>query len=180
MNAPTAAPARHRHHPHLRIPHLHLETRPHPSASWVVPVVLGIFLGGYAIFIAHNEGSPILQAGLLGLVAAVVVGALCYLVGRFQSALMPELRSVAYGALFGCAFGFLYSLSGHSVFRSSMMGLGGALAMYAASFYVFRTHPTSSGRRGGAQAPQTSQTSQSPRNSQAPQAPGPTGPGRPA
>ncbi|MFD8383931.1 hypothetical protein ACFV2X_36380 [Streptomyces sp. NPDC059679] len=139
--APTAAPARHRHHPHLRVPHPHAQVRLHPSASWVVPLVLGIFAGGYAIFIDHNEGTPILPAGLLGLATAVVVGALCYLVGRVQSALMPELRSAAYGALFGCAFGFLYSLSEHSVFRSSMMGLGGGLAMYAASFYIFRTHP---------------------------------------
>jgi hypothetical protein len=143
MNAPTAAPAHHRHHPRFhprfRIPHPRLQARLHPSASWVVPVVLGVFSGGYAIFIDHNQGTPILQAGLLGLVTAVVVGALCYLVGRVQSALMPELRSAAYGALFGCAFGFLYSVSGHSVFRSSMMGLGGALAMYAASLYLFRT-----------------------------------------
>ncbi|MDX3226187.1 hypothetical protein [Streptomyces sp. ME19-01-6] len=144
MNAPTAAPARHRHHPHLRIPHPHLQARPHPSASWVVPVVLGILYGGWAMFIDHNQGTPAPWAALLGVVAAVVVGALCYLVGRVQSALMPELRSAAYGALFGCAFGFMYSLSGHAVFRSSMMGLGGALAMYAASLYVFRTRSMSS------------------------------------
>lgn len=140
MNAPTAAPARHRHHPRLRLPHPRIQARPHPSASWVVPTVLGILYGGYTMFIDHNQGTSAPWAGLLGLVAAVVVGALCYLIGRTQSALMPELRAAAYGALLGCAFGFLYSVSGHAVFRSSMMGLAGGLAMYAASYYVFRTH----------------------------------------
>ncbi|MDT0545973.1 hypothetical protein [Streptomyces lonegramiae] len=138
MNAPTAAPAHHRHRPHLSLPHV--QVRAHPSASWVVPTVLGILYGGYVMFIDHNQGTPAPWAGLFGLMAAVVVGALCYLIGRTQSALMPELRAAAYGALLGCAFGFLYSVSGHSVFRSSMMGLAGGLAMYAVSYYAFRTH----------------------------------------
>ncbi|MER6139197.1 hypothetical protein ABT174_03930 [Streptomyces sparsogenes] len=146
--APTAAPARHRHHPHLRVPRPHVRARPHPSASWVVPVALGVLYGGWAMFITHNQGTSVGWAGLLGVVAALVAGTLCYLIGKFGPALMPELRAAACGALLGCAFGFLYSLSGHAVFRSSIMGLAGGLGMYAASFYVFHTHTEDRGDRG--------------------------------
>ncbi|MET7764876.1 hypothetical protein ABZS71_23725 [Streptomyces sp. NPDC005393] len=131
MNAPTATPLDERRHRRMHAPRLH------PSASWVVPLTLGIFFGGYAIFIDHNQGSTLLAAGLLGLVAAVVVGAVCYGVGRVQSGLMPEVRATLYGTVLGSAIGFLYSLSGASVYRASAMGLGVGLAMTAMSFYVF-------------------------------------------
>ncbi|MET8008953.1 hypothetical protein ABZU86_03495 [Streptomyces sp. NPDC005271] len=133
MNAPAApaAPLRERRHPGIHAPRLH------PSASWVVPLVLGVVFGGWAIFIDHNQGSSLLAAGILGLVAAVVVGAVCYAVGRVQSPLMPELRAALYGTVLGCALGFLYSVSGASVYRASGVGLGVGLAMTAMAYYVF-------------------------------------------
>ncbi|MEU1805798.1 hypothetical protein [Streptomyces sp. NPDC019937] len=126
-----APPARERHRPHLPAVPLHA------SASWVVPLVLGVLSGGYAMFIDHNQGATVLAAGLLGLVGAVVVGAACYLVGRIQGRLLPEAKAGLYGALLGCVIGFLYCLSGATVARASVIALAVALAMAAASFYVF-------------------------------------------
>jgi hypothetical protein len=133
MNAPAALPAGDRRHPRRHLPL-------HPSASWVVPAVLGVFTGGYAMFLDHTQGSSLPAAALLGLVTAVVVGAACYALGRMPSALMPEVRAVLYGALFGCAFGFLYCLSGATVLRASALGLGLGLVMAVTAFYVFHVH----------------------------------------
>lgn len=130
MNSSVSAPERRRHRPRLPTAPLHA------SASWVVPVVLGILSGGYAMFIDHNQGSTLPSAALLGLVAAVVVGAACYAAGRIQGRLLPEVRAGLYGTLLGCVIGFLYCLSGAAVGRASGVGLGVALAMAAVSFYV--------------------------------------------
>lgn len=130
MNAPAAITARERRHPRLHPPL-------HPSASWVVPVVLGILIGGWAVFIDHNQGSSIPAAFILGIVAAIVFGAVCYGVGKVRSKLLPEVRAALYGAVFGCAIGFLYNISGASNYRASGMGLGVGLVMGAAAFYVF-------------------------------------------
>ncbi|MFI0780380.1 hypothetical protein [Streptomyces sp. NPDC021212] len=130
MNGSVSAPARGRHRPHLPTARLH------PAASWVVPVALGVLTGGYAMFIDHNQGATLPSAALLGLVVAVVVGAVCYAVGRFQGLMLPEVRAGLYGVLLGCVIGFLYCLSGAAVGRASGVGLGVALSMAAVSFYV--------------------------------------------
>jgi len=130
MNGSVSAPARRRHRPHL-------PTMPlHASAAWLVPVVLGVLTGGYAMFIDHNQGATLPSAALLGLVVAVVVGAACYLAGRIQRRLLPEARAGLYGTFLGCVIGFLYCLSGAAVGRASGVGLGVALSMAAVSFYV--------------------------------------------
>ncbi|RNG36113.1 hypothetical protein EEJ42_02920 [Streptomyces botrytidirepellens] len=130
MNGSVSAPARRRHRP--RLPAVPL----HPAASWVVPVVLGVLTGGYAMFIGHNQGSTLPFAALLGVVAAVVIGAVCYLLGRVQGRLLPEVRAGLYGSLLGCVIGFLYCLSGAAVGRATGVGLGVALSMGAVSFYI--------------------------------------------
>ncbi|MEU8822347.1 hypothetical protein [Streptomyces sp. NPDC048636] len=133
MNAPAAITAREQRHSRLHLPM-------HPSASWMAPVILGILIGGWAIFIDHNQGSSIPAAFVLGIVAAIVFGAVCYGVGRVQSKVLPEVRAALYGTVFGCAIGFLYNISGASNYRASGMGLGVGLAMGVAAFYVFHVH----------------------------------------
>ena len=130
MTGSVSAPARRRHRPHLPAAPLHA------SAAWVVPVVLGVLTGGYAMFISHNQGSTLPAAALFGVVAAVVVGAVCYLIGRTQGRLLPEVRAGLYGTVLGIVIGFLYCLSGAAVGRATGVGLGVALAMAAVSFYV--------------------------------------------
>ncbi|MFI0814896.1 hypothetical protein ACH4TX_05775 [Streptomyces sp. NPDC021098] len=134
MNGSASAPAHRRHRPHLPAVPLHA------SASWAVPVVLGVLSGGYAIFIGRNQGMTLPSATLLGVAAAIVVGAACYLVGRFQGRLLPEVRAGLYGTLLGCVIGFLYCLSGAAVGRATGVGLGVALSTAAVSFYVFHAH----------------------------------------
>ncbi|MER8157258.1 hypothetical protein [Streptomyces sp. NPDC094472] len=129
MNAPTA-PVSHRHHPRLHLPL-------HPSASWGIPVVLAVLFGGWVMFVDHNQGSSIPASAVLGVVSAVVVGALCYALGRMTPGLMPEIRAMLYGTLLGCALGFLHAVSGGSVYRSAGIGLGAGLAMMGIAFYIF-------------------------------------------
>ncbi|MCG0286505.1 hypothetical protein [Streptomyces sp. PSAA01] len=129
MNAPTA-PVSHRHHPRLQLPL-------HPSASWGIPVVLAVLFGGWVMFVDHNQGSTLPASAVLGVVSAVVVGVLCYALGRMTPGLMPEIRAVLYGTLLGCALGFLHAVSGGSVYRSAGIGLGAGLAMMGIAFYIF-------------------------------------------
>ncbi|MFC9219678.1 hypothetical protein ACFT8W_02475 [Streptomyces hygroscopicus] len=129
MNAPTAPVSHH------RPTRLHLPL--HPSASWGVPVVLAVLFGGWVMFVDHNQGSTIPAAAILGVVSAVVLGVLCYALGSKTPGMMPEIRAVLYGTVLGCAIGFLHSVSGGSVYRSSGIGLGAGIAMALTSFYVF-------------------------------------------
>ncbi|MEV0277796.1 hypothetical protein AB0I22_15650 [Streptomyces sp. NPDC050610] len=114
--------------------------RPHVSAGMALPVTAAVVYGLYVLFLDHSNGGSWGRAALLALVAAVVTGALGLLLVRRRAALTTEVRALAFGALFGCAMGFLYSLTGPSVLRSVTMGvvLGGALALV--SLYVFRAH----------------------------------------
>ncbi|MBI0300851.1 hypothetical protein JBE04_42010 [Streptomyces sp. PRKS01-29] len=127
--SPTALVGRHRH------PRLPRSLR--PSASWGVPAVLAVLFGGWVMFVAHNQGSTIPTAAVFGVVSAAVLGALCFALGRMTPGLMPEIRAALYGAVLGCALGFLHSVSGGSVYRSAGIGLGAGVMMLAISFYVF-------------------------------------------
>jgi hypothetical protein len=64
----------------------------------------------------------------------------CYVLGRVRASLSRELRAAAYGAVCGCALGYLFGLSGWTAPKASVGGLLVGLAMTAASFYVFYTH----------------------------------------
>ncbi|MEU7041276.1 hypothetical protein AB0A77_09460 [Streptomyces varsoviensis] len=114
--------------------------RPHVSAGVALPVTAAVVYGLYVLFLDHSTGSSWGRAALLALVAAVVSGVLGLALVRHRAALPTEARGLAFGVLFGCAMGFLYSLTGPSVLRSVVMGLvlGGAMALVA--LYVFRAH----------------------------------------
>ncbi|AYG81867.1 hypothetical protein DWB77_04034 [Streptomyces hundungensis] len=127
---------------HASVPVTSRSAAPHhlSRAVLAVPVVLGVVYGFYAAAILRGGGAVTGGQIVLGVVsgAAVMVLGLCLL--RFQSALPRELRATAYATLFGGGMGFLYSLAGHSVLRSSGIGavLGGG--MFLVAFYVFYTH----------------------------------------
>ncbi|MEU9099173.1 hypothetical protein [Streptomyces sp. NPDC048361] len=113
------------------------------TAALAVPVVLGVAYGIWAAAIQRNAGSSgVLTGGqiVLGVVSGVVLIALGLGLLRVQSALPREIRAAAYATVFGCAMGFLYSLSDHSVLRSSGIGAIWGGAMLLVSFYVFYTH----------------------------------------
>ncbi|MFE4856228.1 hypothetical protein [Streptomyces sp. NPDC056670] len=131
------------HASHASAPVRSRPTAHHPSrAAVAVPVVLGVAYGIWAAGIQRNGGNGVITWGqvILGVVAGGLLIALGLGLLRIQSALPREIRAAAYGALFGCAMGFLYSLSDHSVLRSAGIGAAFGAGMLLTAFYVFYTH----------------------------------------
>ncbi|MFF9480679.1 hypothetical protein [Streptomyces sp. NPDC014733] len=110
------------------------------SAKVVWPVIAALGFGCYTIWIDHTGGSSGGHAALLGLIAAVVTGALGLVLVHFQSTMITDTRALAYGALFGASMGWLYNLSGPSVLKSSAWGLVMGAVMFVVSLYIFRGH----------------------------------------
>ncbi|GAA2792724.1 hypothetical protein [Streptomyces showdoensis] len=114
--------------------------------GWGVPVTLGIAYGLYAPVIVR-DGGPLTWGQLwLGLISAVVLAVSIHTLRRYGGRLRRELRAVAWGALTGIAIGFLYSLSGASIYSSSLLGLIVAAVNGGAAFYLFYTHEDAAGR----------------------------------
>ncbi|MEV7383760.1 hypothetical protein [Streptomyces lydicus] len=109
-------------------------------ATVSLPIITALAFGCFTIFRAHSGGIKGGQAVLYGLAAAVVTGALGLVVAHFQSSMLTETRALAYGALFGCAVGWNYSLGGESVLSSVGFGLGLGAAMFVTALYIFRGH----------------------------------------
>lgn len=109
------------------------------AAAWALPLLIGAAFGGYAWFLERGRDST---AGALpvGLAAGVALALVCFAVGRVQRALPREGRAGLYGGVFGCAMGFLYSLSGPSVLTAAVFGLALGAGMFAVVFYYLYTH----------------------------------------
>jgi hypothetical protein len=126
MNAPAAPRPRHR-----------TSSWPLPL-FWLLPLLFGVAVGLYAAWLdSDNQPADSGRTAVVGVVSGAVVAVLCYLLGRGQAALPHELRAAAYGAVCGCALGYLFSLSGWTALKASAGGLIAGLVMTAASFYVF-------------------------------------------
>jgi len=101
--------------------------RHHHRSEWRMPIVLGLLFGLWAAGIDRSNG------------ASAVVAVLCQVVHRERGKLTREVRAGAYGALFGAAMGYLLSLSGSTLLKSSLWGLMFAAIMAGASYYRFST-----------------------------------------
>lgn len=120
--------------------HARVRVRRHHSwLGWATPLVLGVIFGFYAAFIRREGGPSTGGQVVLGVVSGVVLAALCFALGRLQHVLQPELRAAAYGALTGCAIGFLVSMNGSSVLRSAGIGVAVAAGALVCAFYYFYT-----------------------------------------
>lgn len=116
-------------------------TRPYGRAGVVIPVLAGMAFGAYTGFLDRNNGASTLNAYLLGIVGALVVGAISFLLGLRQAATPREGVATAYGALFGSAMGFLVSLNGaNSVLKSTVMGACWGLGMFICAYYILLWH----------------------------------------
>ncbi|MFC0600350.1 hypothetical protein [Streptomyces palmae] len=136
MNARIAAPARHRHRP-----------RPLPfSIDMVLPPVLGLCYGAWVGWVEHNHGTELFRSQMIGLIAAGLLTALCYGIAAFHHHVISEVRAVMYGAVFGLAMGFGYSVAGSSVLKSSLFGL--MFAVIGGVFVFFRVHTREPVSRG--------------------------------
>ncbi|MGW7490587.1 hypothetical protein [Streptomyces sp. NPDC054786] len=111
-------------------------------ATVSLPVIAALAFGCFTIFRTHTDGTKGGPAMLYGLAAAVVTGVLGLALAHFQSSMITETRALAYGALFGCAMGWVYSLGGESILKSSAFGLTLGAVMFVVALYVFRTHRT--------------------------------------
>ncbi|MGW2025772.1 hypothetical protein [Streptomyces decoyicus] len=109
-----------------------------PTVS--LPIITALAFGCFTIFRTHTDGTKGGPAMLYGLAAAVVSGALGLLVAHFQSSMITETRALAYGALFGGALGWVYSLGGETILKSSAFGFTMGAVMFVVALYVFRTH----------------------------------------
>ncbi|MCF3146111.1 hypothetical protein [Streptomyces platensis] len=109
-------------------------------ATVTLPIITALAFGCFIIFRTHTAGIKGGPAMLYGLAGAVVSGVLGLLVAHFQSTLITETRAAAYGALFGCSMGWVYSLGGEAILKSCAFGLTMGAVMFVASLYVFRTH----------------------------------------
>ncbi|MFG2193181.1 hypothetical protein [Streptomyces sp. NPDC048639] len=116
--------------------------RHHSKAFVGVPLVLGICYGLYAAFLTSNNGASNTRIMVESFVGGAVVAVLCFAVAAVQSRLPRELRGAAYGVLFGCAMGYLLSLSDETWLKSVFLGLFLGAAMGVIVFYVRYTRET--------------------------------------
>lgn len=109
-----------------------------PTVS--LPIIAALAFGCFTIFRTHTayyKGGPAL---LYGVAAAVVTGVLGLILVHYQSTMITETRALSYGALFGAAVGWNYSLGGETIVKSCVFGLALGAVMFVTSLYIFRTH----------------------------------------
>ncbi|MFK4065297.1 hypothetical protein [Streptomyces sp. NPDC029674] len=111
-----------------------------PATRWAALALLaGIVYGLWACAI-RRDGGPITTGNvMLGVVGGLVFAALMLALHRVASALPREPRALSWAAFAGIAFGFLYSLGGASVLRSTVMALVVAAGVFAVTFYRYYT-----------------------------------------
>lgn len=119
--------------------HAAVRVRHYRSRAWALPVTLGVAYGFYAGFLRRTGRDVNWGDVLFGVVCGVIVAALAFGLGRIQQSLSHEVRAAAYATLFGGAMGYLFSQTGASVLKSSVMGLVLGGAMLVSAFYVFHT-----------------------------------------
>jgi hypothetical protein len=129
-----------------RTPDLFSE-RVHTVARYAIPVVLGLVYGYWAAA-NRRDGGPITGWNILfGFVTAFAFIVLCLAVATFAPMLKRELHSMTKSGFAGAAIGFLYSLTGASVLRSTVMGLVIAAAIFGVFFYRYYTREDAEGNR---------------------------------
>jgi hypothetical protein len=104
-----------------------------------IPLLLGIIYGAYAAAIARSGGAATWGQLALALISGAALAALLFGLVRVQNSLPRELRAAAWMLLVGGSVGFLYSLTGHSVLLSSVIGLAVGVSTFIATFYRYYT-----------------------------------------
>jgi hypothetical protein len=123
------------------------DERVHKVARYAIPVVLGLVYGYWAAA-NRRDGGPVTGWNVLfGFVTAFAFIVLCIAVARLAPRLQRELHSGVKSAFAGAAFGFLYSQSGATVLRSTVMALVIAAAVYGVFFYRYYTRKDAEGNR---------------------------------
>ncbi|MGW0722442.1 hypothetical protein [Streptomyces mirabilis] len=121
------------------------DARTHAVAKWAVPVVGGLIYGYWAAANVRDAGPITGWNVLFGFVCAIVVAAAYIGVRMLAPVLRREEHALAWAVFAGVTFGFLFSLTGESVLRSTSVALGVAVFVFAGSFYRYYTHEDAAG-----------------------------------
>ncbi|MGW6884445.1 hypothetical protein ACWGEU_29775 [Streptomyces goshikiensis] len=105
--------------------------------SFAGPLVLGLFYGLWTAFLERDKGPVTAGNVFYGILCGVIFAACLFGLDRMGARMLAELRAAAYGAFAAIAMGYLYSLSGQSIFRSVVIALAVGLAVGAGAFYRF-------------------------------------------
>ncbi|MHB9860519.1 hypothetical protein [Streptomyces sp. YIM S03343] len=119
--------------------------RTHATARWAVPVLLGLVYGYWAAANRRDGGAITGWNVLFGLVTAIVFAVVMAALLRVSPRLKREVHAVMWFAFTGAAFGFVYSETGASILRSSLMGLAVGVVAGATLFYWYYTHEDAEG-----------------------------------
>ncbi|OIJ92247.1 hypothetical protein BIV25_28550 [Streptomyces sp. MUSC 14] len=131
---------------HARPPDV-FDARTHHVAHFAGPVVLGLVYG-YWVAADNRVGGAITGWNLLlGFVSALVFAVVSMALLTLAPRMPRELHALLWTAFAGCAFGFLYSQSGHSIWRTTVISLVVAGATFATFFYRYYTREDAFGQR---------------------------------
>ncbi|MFF5449099.1 hypothetical protein [Streptomyces sp. NPDC012888] len=125
--APTAP---RRHSPDLH----HLD-----RSAYVRPLMWGLVYGIYAAFLQRQTGPVDAGNVFYGILCGVLFAAGVFALSRMTPRVTQELRAAAWGAFAGVAMGYLYSLTGDSVLRSTGIGLLVGAGVGITAFYRYHT-----------------------------------------
>ncbi|MFD6436926.1 hypothetical protein [Streptomyces venezuelae] len=110
------------------------------ASRWAgLALLAGVVYGLWACA-TRRDGGPITTGNvMLGVVTGLIFAAVMFALHRLAPSLPRELRALSWTAFAGIAFGFLYSLGGASVLRSTVMALVVAAGVFAVMFYRYYT-----------------------------------------
>ncbi|MFF8992337.1 hypothetical protein ACF09H_20820 [Streptomyces sp. NPDC014983] len=121
--------------------------RTHRVARIAVPVVLALVYG-YWVAADNRDGGPITGWNLLlGFASTLVFAVVAIALLKLAPRMIREVHALLWTAFVGIAFGFLYSQSDQSVWRSILMSLLVAGATFVVFFYRYYTREDAFGRR---------------------------------
>ncbi|MGW0749827.1 hypothetical protein [Streptomyces sp. NPDC002587] len=102
-------------------------------------LLLGLVYGVWAAFIKRDTGPVDAGNVFYGILCGALFAACMFGLNRVGPRLMREVHATAYGAFAGIAVGYLHSLTGASVFSSTVIGLFSGVGIGAAAFYRYYT-----------------------------------------
>ncbi|WP_330297542.1 hypothetical protein [Streptomyces sp. NBC_00503] len=103
------------------------------------PLLMGLVYGVYAAFMKRQMGPVDAGNVFYGILCGAIFAACLFALARIGPRLKRELHAAAYGAFAGISFGYLYSLAGESIFKSSGISLLVGAGVAAAAFYRYYT-----------------------------------------
>ncbi|MFD9358262.1 hypothetical protein [Streptomyces sp. NPDC060031] len=109
------------------------------KSEMALPLLLGLVYGVYAAFMKRQTGPVDAGNVFYGILCGALFAACLIALARIGPRLKRELHAAAYGAFAGIAFGYLYSLTDHSVLRSVGIALAVAAGVGLAAFYRYYT-----------------------------------------